>query len=101
MRPLGVTSAQRAPYLPEVPSIAEAAIPGFDVVEWYAVIGPAGMPPAVTARLAREIMAIAGEHRLGVVEDCAQAHGATFRGQKVGTLMRYSSSVFTEVSSIQ
>jgi tripartite-type tricarboxylate transporter receptor subunit TctC len=35
-------------------------VPGFDVVEWYAVIGPAGMPDAVTERLNREIMGIVG-----------------------------------------
>jgi tripartite-type tricarboxylate transporter receptor subunit TctC len=60
VRALGVTSAQRQPYLAEVPTIAEAALPGFDIVEWYAVIGPAGMPEPVVNRLNREFMAIVG-----------------------------------------
>ena len=60
VRALAVTAAARQAYAPELPTIAEAAIPGFAVAEWYAVIGPAGMPPAVAARLNREILAIVG-----------------------------------------
>lgn len=60
VRALAVTAATRQAYAPELPTIAEAAIPGFSVVEWYAVIGPAGMPAAVVDRLNREILAIVG-----------------------------------------
>ena len=79
VRPIAVTSARRAPYLPELPTIAEAGVPGFDVVEWYAVIGPAGMPPAVTERLNREIMAIVGtpEARARLLDMGAEVVGGT------------------------
>ena len=60
VRPLAVTSARRLPFVPELPTIAEAAIPGFEVVEWYAFFGPAGMPEEAVQRLNREIMAIVG-----------------------------------------
>ncbi|GGC45322.1 MFS transporter [Siccirubricoccus deserti] len=60
VRALAVTAATRQSYAPELPTIAEAAIPGFAVAEWYAVIGPAGIPAPVTARLNREILAIVG-----------------------------------------
>ena len=60
VRPLAVTSAERLPFVPDLPTMAEAAIPGFAVVEWYAFFGPAGMPPEIVARLNREIMAIVG-----------------------------------------
>ena len=60
VRPLAVTSAQRLPFVPDLPTVAEAAIPGFEVVEWYAFFGPAGMPPEIVARLNREIMGIVG-----------------------------------------
>jgi tripartite-type tricarboxylate transporter receptor subunit TctC len=53
--PLGVTTAQRASALPDVPTIAEAGMPGYEVSGWYGVIGPAGLPPAVVARLNKEI----------------------------------------------
>jgi len=55
---LGVTTAQRATALPNVPTIQEAGVPGYEVAGWYGVIGPAGMPQAVVARLNREINAI-------------------------------------------
>ena len=56
--PLGVTTTQRASALPDVPTIQEAGVPGYEVAGWYGVIGPAGMPQAVVARLNREINAI-------------------------------------------
>jgi tripartite-type tricarboxylate transporter receptor subunit TctC len=79
VRPIAVTSARRAPYLPDVPSIAEAGVPGFDVVEWYAVIGPANMPPAITERLNREIMAVVGtpEGRARLLDMGAEVVGGT------------------------
>jgi tripartite-type tricarboxylate transporter receptor subunit TctC len=46
-----VTSPQRNASLPNVPTMAEAGLPGFDVGGWYGVYGPANMPAAVTARL--------------------------------------------------
>jgi tripartite-type tricarboxylate transporter receptor subunit TctC len=58
LRALGVTTAQRATALPDVPTIQEAGVPGYEVSGWYGVIGPAGMPQAVVARLNREINAI-------------------------------------------
>lgn len=60
VRPLAVTSATRQVYAPDLPTIAEAGYPGFAVVEWYAMIGPAGIPAAVVERINREIMAIVG-----------------------------------------
>jgi tripartite-type tricarboxylate transporter receptor subunit TctC len=54
VRALGVTSAQRTPELPEVPTIAESGMPGFEVTSWQAMCTPAGVPAAVLARLRRE-----------------------------------------------
>lgn len=58
LRALGVTTTVRASALPEVPTIQEAGVPGYEVAGWYGVIGPAGIPPAVVSRLNREINAI-------------------------------------------
>jgi tripartite-type tricarboxylate transporter receptor subunit TctC len=55
---LGVTTVQRATALPDVPTIREAGVPGYEVAGWYGVIGPAGIPQALVARLNREINAI-------------------------------------------
>ena len=54
MRVLGVTSKKRMPGAPEVPTIAET-LPGFEVVSWYGVLGPPGLPEAIVGRLNSEI----------------------------------------------
>ena len=54
---LGVTTVKRATALPEIPTIAEAGIAGYEVSGWYGVIGPAGLPQAVVAKLNKEINA--------------------------------------------
>jgi tripartite-type tricarboxylate transporter receptor subunit TctC len=53
--PLGVTSAQRVPQIPDVPSIAEAGVPGYDATVWFGILAPRGTPAAVVSRLHREI----------------------------------------------
>jgi len=52
---LGVTTAQRATALPDVPTISEAGLPGYEVSGWYGVIGPAGIPKPIVARINQEI----------------------------------------------
>lgn len=53
--PLGVTTKQRAGALPDVPTIEEAGITGYEVSGWYGVIGPAGIPQPIVARLNKAI----------------------------------------------
>ena len=52
LRALAVTAARRSPSLPDVPTLAEAGVPGAEVYEWNAVFTPAGTPEPVVARLA-------------------------------------------------
>ena len=58
LRPLAVTTATRASVLPEVPTMAEAGLPGFDIGTWFGVLAPAGTPEPVVARLSKEMTAI-------------------------------------------
>ena len=51
MRGLGVTTADRFPTAPELPTIAESGVPGFDVSSWYALFVPAKTPPDIIGRL--------------------------------------------------
>ena len=55
IKPLFVTSAQRSPALPNVPTMAESGAANFDMAAWQGVMAPAGTPQAVVARLAEEI----------------------------------------------
>ena len=58
LRALAVTSRKRSPAAPELPTIDEAALPGFEAITWHGVVAPAGTPAAIIARLNREIVAI-------------------------------------------
>ena len=58
LKALGVGGSQRSATLPNVPTIAEAGLPGYEAVNWWALIVPAGTPPDIIARLHREISAI-------------------------------------------
>ena len=57
LRPLAVTSEKRWPTLPDVTSIAESGYPGFSHMTWIGILVPTGTPPAVIAKLNREIAA--------------------------------------------
>lgn len=54
--PLGVTTAQRAPQMPRVPTIAEAGVPGYEAAVWYGVLMPAGTPRRLVERMHGELM---------------------------------------------
>lgn len=56
IRPLAVASAQRAPSLPDVPTVAEAGIPEYEVSTWYAMWAPAGTPPDIVKKMSEEIV---------------------------------------------
>lgn len=58
LRAIGIASQKRSPALPDLPTIAEQGLPGFEAVSWYALIGPAGMPRSITDQLAKESSAV-------------------------------------------
>jgi tripartite-type tricarboxylate transporter receptor subunit TctC len=58
LRPIAVASLTRSPLLPDVPTMTEAGLPGFEAVGLAAVLAPAGTPPEIVNRLSREIAAI-------------------------------------------
>ena len=58
LKPLGVGSAKRSPLLPQVATISEGGVPGYDGSIWWGVLGPAGIPGAIVTRLNAEIGAI-------------------------------------------
>jgi tripartite-type tricarboxylate transporter receptor subunit TctC len=58
LRGIAVSSAQRAATLPDLPSVQETGVPGFDVTNWYGLFAPAGTPRAVIDKVHRETAAI-------------------------------------------
>jgi tripartite-type tricarboxylate transporter receptor subunit TctC len=61
VRALGVTSAHRIAKLPDVPTVAEAALPGYEASVWYGVVAPARTPSEIVQRLNREIARIVAD----------------------------------------
>jgi len=58
VKPLAVASNTRSPLLPDVPTMTEAGVPGFETVGLAAILAPAGTPPATVDKLYREIAGI-------------------------------------------
>jgi tripartite-type tricarboxylate transporter receptor subunit TctC len=58
LRALGTGGSHRSPVLPEVPTIAEAGLPGYEATNWWGIVAPAGTPPAIVEKLHKEISAV-------------------------------------------
>jgi tripartite-type tricarboxylate transporter receptor subunit TctC len=56
LRALGITTAQRAAFAPDVPTVAEAGVPGYELVTWTGVAAPAGTPREIVMRLNRDLV---------------------------------------------
>jgi tripartite-type tricarboxylate transporter receptor subunit TctC len=56
LKVLATATAQRLPFLPDVPTVAESGVPGFEAAAWYGFVGPAGIPRDVLAKLHGEIV---------------------------------------------
>ncbi len=73
LRVLAVTSAQRSPLRPDLPTLAESGFPEFDVTGWYALLAPAGTPPAILTKVQTDV---AGALRLPAVRTRLSSEGA-------------------------
>ena len=101
MRAIAVTSVKRDPVLPDTESMIEAGFAGFDLGNWVAIVGPAGMPKEVAARLNAEIVKILREpatrdkiaaQGFNIVTSTADELGAYIRSEheKWGKLVKVS-----------
>jgi len=61
LRALGVTTAKRSVLTPDIPTIAESGVPGFEVTNWYGVLAPAGTPEAIVDKFHQEIVRQIGQ----------------------------------------
>jgi tripartite-type tricarboxylate transporter receptor subunit TctC len=92
VRALGITGAARLDALPDVPTIAEAGVPGYENTTWNAIAAPARTPRPVIERLNRELNAII---KLPDVQEAARAEGSTIIG---GTPERFRDFLKSEYS---
>jgi tripartite-type tricarboxylate transporter receptor subunit TctC len=97
MRGLAVTSAQRSPLAPEIPTAAEAGLPGFQVEAWWGILGPARLPLPIVKRLNEEINTVLA---MPEVRDAMTREGATARSstpEAFGDMMRSELSRWTRL----
>ncbi|MET0856766.1 MAG: tripartite tricarboxylate transporter substrate binding protein [Telluria sp.] len=92
LRAIAVTTATRSPTLPDVPTLAEAGVPGYDVTGWHGIVVPAGTPKPIIARLNQALNDIFADptfkqkwEELGtpVVGGTPEAFGALMRSESV------------------
>ena len=79
LRALGVTSAKRSAGVPDVPTIAQAGVPGYEAIQWYGLLAPAGTPREIVMKLHGEIVKIlaAPDTREKLSSDGAEPVGST------------------------
>jgi tripartite-type tricarboxylate transporter receptor subunit TctC len=79
LRALAVTSAQRSPVVPDIPTVAESGLPGYQAASWFAVLAPAQTQQPVIAKLNRDINAVLGqpEVRAAFAADGTEPAGGT------------------------
>ena len=65
LRALGVTSAKRSAAAPDIPTIAEQGLPGFEAVSWFALFAPAGTPKPIVDKLQAEVKKILASPEVG------------------------------------
>lgn len=77
LRPLAVTSAQRAASLPDVPTVAEQGLPGFEAVSWIGALVPVGTPQAIVDKIHTDLVAVL---RMPEIKERLGASGAVVVG---------------------
>jgi tripartite-type tricarboxylate transporter receptor subunit TctC len=97
IRPLAVSTPQRAKSLPAVPTIAESGYPGFDITMWYGLLAPAGTPPAIVSKLNLELARIlkspAVAQRLASVE----LEPRTGTPEQFGAILRSELTLYSDL----
>ena len=79
LRPLGITSAKRNAVVPDIPTVAEGGLPGYESVQWYAVLAPAQTPRNIIAKLHTELVQVlhSPEIKKRFAADAAETVGNT------------------------
>jgi len=86
LRPLAVTSARRVPSLPNVPTVAESGLEGFEMVSWYGLWGPANLPRELAAKVQQEV---ARALRSQQVSEVLGEHGFVVSGSTPADFAEY------------
>ncbi|RYX97227.1 MAG: tripartite tricarboxylate transporter substrate binding protein [Comamonadaceae bacterium] len=94
---VAVAGQRRSPVLPDVPTIAESGVPGYEMYEWNAVLAPGGTPPALLAKISKDIAAVLADRE---VNARLIALGAEVIGSTPAELDKYRRAEITKWSTL-
>jgi tripartite-type tricarboxylate transporter receptor subunit TctC len=99
LRPLAVTTATRFPRLPDVPTVSEAGVSGFDVDIWYGLVAPAKTPAAIVKKLSEDLAHVMADPDLQAKLRERGLEPAFLDSQKTGELMRRDVARWREIAN--
>jgi len=99
LRALAVTTAARFPQLPDVPSVSESGLPGFDVDIWYGFLAPAKTPPAILKKLSDDLARVMADPDLQSKLRERGMEPAYLDSEKTGDLMKRDVARWREVTN--
>ena len=88
LKVIGVMGKERSTLAPTMPTLAESGIPGYDSAGWFAILAPAGTPPAIVARLNTEITGVLGQADVRELFSAAALEPLTSTPEQLGQLIR-------------
>jgi len=97
LRPLAVTSAKRSSSLPDVPTVAELGMKGFDVSTWYGLFGPRNLPASIVTKLNTEVNKLLADKS---VQEAIQAQGAEPQAMSVADFDKFFHQDFKDSKAI-
>lgn len=97
LRALGVSTGQRSPLLPDVPTIEEAGVPGYEVLGWNGILAPAATPQPIVQKLNQELRAILDEPEIKQKLAQQGADPAPIDTDRFAALIRNDVAKWTEV----
>lgn len=99
VRALAVTTATRFPGLPDVPTVAENGMPGFDVNVWYGLLAPSKTPPAIIKKLSDDLAVVMADPDLAIKLRATGLEPAYLDSQKTAELMKQDVARWREVTN--
>jgi len=97
LRPLGITSAARSPIVRDIPTVAEAGLPGFESVQWYGVLAPARTPKDIITRLHDEVTRVLQQPE---IKERLAGDGVDLVGSTPEEFTRYIQSELTKWAKV-
>jgi tripartite-type tricarboxylate transporter receptor subunit TctC len=99
-RALGVGSHKRSPQLPDVPTISEAGVPGYEAITWFGMLAPAKTPKAILARINDAFAKVIAAPELRAQLEAQGAEPGSGSGQEFGALIRREYARYEKVVKV-